>query len=201
MELLTLRDKMEIKKNITSIFMVPTLKVPKDALKGNGFINAYVKDNRRDDQYKESIYLLFKPTDLDKFREFLDSEYERTKAVIEDYDYEDGYVVVVYQLDNKYNRDYELVKQGKYSKTSENFQKMFPKIVKITRNGLHKDEISLQYRIFNKAEDLKSFWEEKLGIDLEGVMGSNFEVWDGWDESKEILELDKIKELCVTEKC
>jgi hypothetical protein len=175
--------------------------VPKDALKGNGFINAYVKDNRRDDQYKESIYLLFKPTDLDKFREFLDSEYERTKAVIEDYDYEDGYVVVVYQLDNKYNRDYELVKQGKYSKTSENFQKMFPKIVKITRNGLHKDEISLQYRIFNKAEDLKNFWEEKLGIDLEGVMGSNFEVWDGWDESKEILELDKIKELCVTEKC
>ena len=200
MELLILRDKMEIKKNITSIFMVPTLKVPKDALKGNGFINAYIKDNRRDDVYKESIYLLFKPTDIDKFREFLDSEYERTKAVIEDYDYEDGYVVVVYQLDNKYNRDYELIKQGRYSKTSANFQKMFPKVVKITRNGLHKDEISLQYRIFNKAEDLVNFWEEKLGIDLQEVMGSNFEVWDGWDESKEILEIDKIIKLCVTEK-
>ena len=180
--------------------MVPTLKVPKDALRGNGFINAYIRDNRREDQYKESIYLLFKPTDIDKFREFLDSEYERTKAVIEDYDYEDGYVVVVYQLDNKYNKDYELVKQGKYSKTSANFQKMFPKIVKITRGGLHKDEISLQYRIFNKAEDLVNFWEEKLGIDLEGVMGENFEVWDGWDESKEILNLDNIKELCAIEK-
>jgi len=180
--------------------MVPTLKVPKDALKGNGFINAYIKDNRRDDVYKESIYLLFKPTDIDKFREFLDSEYERTKAVIEDYDYEDGYVVVVYQLDNKYNRDYELIKQGRYSKTSANFQKMFPKVVKITRNGLHKDEISLQYRIFNKAEDLVNFWEEKLGIDLQEVMGNNFEVWDGWDESKEILEIDKIIKLCVTEK-
>jgi len=200
MELLILKDKMEIKKNITSIFMVPTLKVPKDALKGNGFINAYIKDNRRDDVYKESIYLLFKPTDIDKFREFLDSEYERTKAVIEDYDYEDGYVVVVYQLDNKYNRDYELIKQGRYSKTSANFQKMFPKVVKITRNGLHKDEISLQYRIFNKAEDLVNFWEEKLGIDLQEVMGSNFEVWDGWDESKEILEIDKIIKLCATEK-
>lgn len=180
--------------------MVPTLKVPKDALRGNGFINAYIKDNRRDDQYKESIYLLFKPTDIDKFREFLDSEYERTKAVIEDYDYEDGYVVVVYQLDNKYNKDYELVKQGKYSKTSANFQKMFPKIVKITRGGLHKDEISLQYRIFNKAEDLVNFWEEKLGIDLEASIGKDFEVWDGWDESKEILNLDNIKELCAIEK-
>ena len=176
--------------------MVPTLKVPKDALRGNGFINAYIKDARKEDQYKGCIYLLFKPENLDKFREFLDGEYERTKAVIEDYDYEDGYVVVVYQLDDKYKNDFTLVQGGKYSKTSANFQKLFPKVVKITRNGLSKDEISLQYRIFNKAEDLISFWETKLGIEFE----DEYEVWDGWDEEKEILELDKIKELCATEK-
>jgi hypothetical protein len=104
--------------------------------------------------------------------------------------------VVVYQLDDKYKNDFTLVQGGKYSKTSANFQKLFPKVVKITRNGLSKDEISLQYRIFNKAEDLISFWETKLGIEFE----DDYEVWDGWDESKEILELDKIKELCVTEK-
>ena len=191
---------MEIKKNITSIFMVPTLKVPKDALRSNGFINAYIKDVDREDQYKDSIYLLFKPENLDKFREFLDSEYERTKTVIEDYDYEDGYVVVVYQLDGKYKKDFNLIKQGSYSKTSNDFQKLFPKIIKITKNGLHKDEISLQYRIFNKAEDLVTFWEDKLGINLEDVVGKNFEVWEGWDESKEILEINKIKEQCAIEK-
>jgi len=181
--------------------MVPTLKVPKDALRSNGFINAYIRDNRRDDTYKESVYLLFKPTDLDKFREFLDSEYERTKAVIEDYDYEDGYVVVVYQLNDKYKKDFNLIKQGKYSKTSVDFQKMFPKVVKIVKNNLHRDEVSLQYRIFNKAEDLVSFWEEKLGIDFKSIVGEDYEVWEGWSEEKEILELDKIKEICVTEKC
>ena len=180
--------------------MVPTLKVPKDALRSNGFINAYIKDNRRDDQYKESVYLLFKPTDLDKFREFLDSEYERTKAVIEDYDYEDGYVVVVYQLNDKYKKDFNLIRQGKYSKTSVDFQKMFPKVVKIVKNNLHRDEVSLQYRIFTKAADLVSFWEEKLGIDFKSIVGEDYEVWEGWNEEKEILELDKIKELCVTEK-
>ena len=180
--------------------MVPTLKVPKDALRSNGFINAYVKDNRREDQYKESIYLLFKPKDLDKFREFLDSEYERTRTIIEDYDYEDGFVVVVYQLNEKYRKDFDLIRQGKYSKTSAEFQKNFPKIIKIYRGGLHKDEISLQYRIFNKNEDLIEFWEEKLGIDLELTVGDDFEVWSGWDEQKEILELDKIKQLCTTEK-
>jgi hypothetical protein len=190
---------MEIKKNITSIFMVPTLKVPKDALRSNGFINAYIRDDRRDDDYKESIYLLFKPKDLDKFREFLDNEYERTKTVIEDYDYEDGYVVVVYQLNERYKKDFTLIKQGKYSKTSSDFQKVFPKIIKIVKNGLHRDELSLQYRIFNKAEDLVDFWEEKLGIDLKTTVGNDFEVWEGWDEQKEILELDKIKEVCATE--
>ena len=190
---------MEIKKNITSIFMVPTLKVPKDALRANGFINGYIKDDRREDQYKESIYLLFKPKDLNKFREFLDNEYERTKNIIEDYDYEDGFVVVVYQLNERYKKDYELIRQGKYSKTSEDFQKMFPKIIKIVKNGLHRDELSLQYRIFNKAEDLVDFWEEKLGIDLKLTLGTDFEVWEGFSESKEILELDKIKELCVIE--
>jgi hypothetical protein len=190
---------MEIKKNITSIFMVPTLKVPKDALKGNGFINAYIRDDRRDDQYKESIYLLFKPENLDKFREFLDNEYERTKTVIEDYDYEDGFVVVVYQLNEKYKKDFTLIKQGKYSKTSSDFQKVFPKIIKIVKNGLHRDELSLQYRIFNKASDLIDFWEEKLGIDFKTTVGDDFEVWSGWEEENEILELDKIKEVCVTE--
>lgn len=179
--------------------MVPTLKVPKDALRANGFINAYIRDDRRDDQYKESIYLLFKPKELDKFREFLDSEYERTKTVIEDYDYEDGYVVVVYQLNEKYKKDFTLIKQGKYSKTSSDFQKVFPKIIKIVKNGLQRDELSLQYRIFNKAEALVEFWEEKLGIDLKTTVGDDFEVWEGWDEQKEILELDKIKEVCATE--
>jgi hypothetical protein len=108
---------------------------------------------------------------------------------------------VVYQLDNKYNRDFNLIKQGKYSKTSEEFQKMFPKVVKIVKNNSHRDEVSLQYRIFTKAEDLVSFWEEKLGIDFKSIVGEDYEVWEGWDEQKEILELDKIKEICATEKC
>jgi hypothetical protein len=190
---------MEIKKNITSIFMVPTLKVPKDALRNNGFINAYIKDDGREDQYKESIYLLFKPDNLDKFREFLDDEYERTKTIIEDYDYEDGYVVVVYQLNDKYKRDFNLIKQGKYSKTSEEFQKVFPKVIKLIKNGLSRDELSLQYRIFNRADDLIEFWEEKLGINFKITIGDDFEVWSGWDEQNEILNLNKIK-LCITEK-
>lgn len=170
--------------------MVPTLKVPKDALKDNGFINGYVKDGSREVQYENCIYLLFQPADLDKFREFLDSEYERTKDLIDDYDYEKGYVVVVYQLDKKFAKDFDLVKRGKYSKTSSAFQALFPKVIKIKKNGLHKDEISLQYRVFNRTEDLIKFWEEKLGVEFE----DDQEVWHGFQEDNEILNIEKLKE-------
>ena len=51
---------MGIKKNITSIFMVPTLKVPKDALMSNGFINGYTKDIiRRSNEHKKTYNTYF----------------------------------------------------------------------------------------------------------------------------------------------
>jgi hypothetical protein len=192
---------MKIKKNITSIFMVPTLGVPYGKLNKNGYINGYIDDLTHNSKYKNCVFVLFKPEDMDVFRNFLNNELERTKAIIEDYDYGDGFVVVVYQLDDKYKKDFKLVKKGKYSKTSPAFQKLFPRTVSIIKDGYAKDEISLQYRIFKKNKELISFWEEKLGIDLAEVIGDDFEVWEGWDEQKEILNIDEIKELlCATEK-
>ena len=181
---------MEVKKTITSIFMVPTLGINKELLKDNGFINGYCRDGNREIQYEGSIYLLFKPKSLDKFRAFLDGEYERTKDVIDDYDYEDGFVVVVYELNKKFKKDFNLVREGLYSKTSSEFQAKFSKIIKIKSDGSYRDEISLQYRVFNKTEDLKTYWEEKLGIEFE----DDWEVWDGFELDKETLNLDKIKE-------
>ena len=181
---------MERKHTITSIFIVPTLSIGRDKLIDNGFVNGYIKDGMRDTQYKNAVYLLFKPTNLDKFKVFLDSEYERTKSIIDDYDYEDGYVVVVYEINSKLKNDIELVKQGKYSKTSPSFQGIFPKVVQIKKNGMRRDEISLQYRVFNKTEDLVKFWEDKLGMELP----EDLEVWHGFFEEFETLDLTKIKE-------
>lgn len=181
---------MEVKKTITSIFMVPTLGIKKEDLRDNGMINGYSRDGNRDVQYENSIYLLFKPQDLDKFRTFLDDEYERTKDLIDDYDYEGGYIVVVYQLNPKFKRDFGFIREGMYSKTTPEFQALFPKVVKIKRGGLHKDEISLQYRVFNKTEDLKKYWEDKLDMEFD----DDWEVWDGFELDKETLFIDKIKE-------
>lgn len=181
---------MKLQKTITSIFIVPTLSINRDKLNDNGFVNGYIKDGEREVQYDNCIYLLFKPENLDKFKLFLDEEYERTKQIIDDYDYPDGYVVVVYKLNSKLDKDIELIKQSKYSKTSKEFQKIFPKIVKVKAGGLHRDEVSLQYRIFNKTEDLRSYWADKLGVDLP----DDVEFWQGFFEENEVLNLNKIKE-------
>lgn len=179
-----------VKKTITSIFMVPTLKINKQHLMDNGFINGYEKDARKDVQYENCVYLLFKPNNVDRFREFLGEEYERTKTIVDDYDYEDGYVVVVYELNKKLKRDFDLVRKSKYSQTSIEFQAVFPKLIKIKKDGVNREEVSLQFRIFNKTNDLKEFWEERLGVEFD----EDVELWHGYFEENEILNLDKIKE-------
>jgi hypothetical protein len=180
----------DVKKTITSVFMVPTLQIPRGELQDNGFINGYVKDGSREVQYENCIYLLFQPKDLDKFREFLDSEYERTKDIVDDYDYQDGFVVVVYQLNKKFNKDFMLIREGLYSRTSKDFQALFPKVIKIKKNGLQRDEISLQYRVFNRTEDLIKFWEDKLGVEFD----DDQEVWHAFILEDEILNIEKLKE-------
>jgi hypothetical protein len=181
---------MNISRTIASIFIVPTLKISRDDLKENGYINGYVSDVRRDAQYKNAVYLLFKPDNLDKFREFLEKESERTKLLIDDYDYEDGYVVVVYTLDNKWKKDFALIREGLYSKTSKEFQDLFPKVIKIMKNNLHRDEVSLQHRIFRKSEDLRQYWEDRIDTSFD----DNMEVWQGFQIENETLDLDKIKQ-------
>ncbi len=178
-----------MKKTISSIFLVPTLQIPGNELKSNNFINGYIEDADQEIPYPDSVYLLFQPENIPKFREFLDDEYERTVALIEDYDYSGGYVVVVYKLDPYFKKDFQLIKNGEYSKTSSQFQDLFKKVVKIKKKGLHRDEVSLQYRIFNKSEDMIKYWQDKLGIDWD----EDFEVWDGFNIKNETLNIKLIK--------
>lgn len=176
--------------------MVPTLGIPYNLLKSNNFINAYVKDNRKDTQYENVVYLLFKPENLDRFREFLDNQYLTNKNIVEDYDYEGGYVVVISKLNPLFKEDFDLVRAGRYSTTSKKFQEQFPKLVKIVKDDdpVARDQPSLQFRIFRKTIEMRKYWEDKLDISFTDDM----EVWRIFDEEKETLDFDTIKETILT---
>jgi hypothetical protein len=181
-------------KTITSIFMVPSLGVPREPISKlleNGFINAYIKDEMNDKHYEDCIFLLFRPEFPSRFRKFLNREYVRTKAIIEDYDYPNGFVIVVYKLVSKYASDYEHVKQGKYSKTSKEFQNLFPETIELIKDGNSIVEKSLQYRVFNRTPDLMQYWRERKLFSFK----EDQELWFGFDETKEILTEIKLKDM------
>ena len=48
----------------------------------------------------------------------------------------------------------------------------------------------MQFRIFNKTEDLRKYWEDRLDMEFT----ENMEVWDGFNIDNEELDLDKIKQ-------
>ena len=110
--------------------MFPTLKINKELSIKNGFINAYINDNNKLDKYLYSIYVLYKPINKDNFKEFLEKEYESQLGIIEDYNIDD-YVVIVYKLDDNFINDFNLIKQSKYSQTSQQFKSLFKKEIQI----------------------------------------------------------------------
>ncbi len=168
---------------ISSVFLTPTLGIDRSNLKENGYIDAYIKDAITRKNFYDSIYLLFRPEYPSRFRRFLNQEYLRTKSIIEDYDLEKGFCVVVYRLDSNFQSDFDLIKQSKYSETSKEFQALFPKHVEITKDGRARNEMSLQYRIFNRTPDLVEYWKEHNLFSYK----TGDEIWFKYEEKNETL--------------
>jgi hypothetical protein len=179
-----------MKKTLTTIFFVPTLKIPKIDLINNEFINAYINDEQSKNEHNDCIYLLFRPFYISRFIKFVNKEYAIENSLIENYDLKNGFVVLVYKLNGSFLKDFELIKQGKYSKTSKNFQKQFSETVEIERDNKKVEEKSLQYRIFNKTKDLEAYWKTQF---LEKNNGD--EVWFEFNRENEILNETEIKNI------
>jgi len=181
------------RKTITSLFILPILNIDRYKLFKNNFINSYLGDINNDLYHQEDvIFLLFKPEAIDEFKIFLEEEYDKELPPLDDYDYEQGYVVVVYKLDMSFEKDFNLIKQGKYSKTSKKFKNMFPKNVTYISEPNGPKRESLQHMIFNKSEKLIDYFEELINTNL--VTKENLEVWHTFDEKTEILDINKLLE-------
>jgi len=182
-----------MEKTISTIFLVPTLKIGREVLIENGFLNAYIGDSTSNINYEDSLYLLFKPEFPVRFGAYINREHKRTKSIIAEYDKKLGLSVVIYKLSNDYKDDIELIKAGKYSKTSKGFQDLFSKTVDIERDGRLIKEVSLQYRVFNKTPELIQYWKENnIGYSAEK------EIWYDFDEKAEIINQNILNEAALT---
>lgn len=179
--------------NVSCVFLLPLLKLNRKKLEALGFKDTYWFNGEEKLVYESCIHLLFKPTSLKNFNEFLLEEKERKAPIVDENDYPGGLVIVTYRLPQRFIKDYNLIWQGKYSETSKEYQDMFPKTVKITNaSGIVVTEMSGQHMVFSRYQPMKRKLEEELDAELSDAQ----EIWVMPSIERETFKLKNNE--CVT---
>lgn len=155
-------------KTSTTVFLLPALELDKNKLLLNNFINAYCGDNEHEVKYENCLYLLFKNVDNENFEELI-QHIEQKNKIIEVYDINGGYTVIVVKFPINYNNEFKNFKDGKFSKFSKSYINSFFPFKKPTewdsKGKVKKEEYTLFYHIFNKTQWLKDWWAKRLGYE------------------------------------
>ena len=170
----------------TNLFIRPLLEIPSKDLDKFSFENAYIKDEIKGIDYKHAIYLLFRPGKYQEdFNDFVEEE-RKKGVVLDEYDYADGWVVVVFRYNEKWQNDILLILKGDYSKVSREYQEQIP-----DKAGKGSETVmSMQHHIFRKSEYVKKFWYDKYGLEFE----HNDECWSLYPE-REILTQENLNKI------
>jgi len=158
------------------------------ALSKYGFINAYIGDIGHEPLYEYSLYLLFKPENYQDFQYFLNIEKKKNR-IVDEYDYEGGYTVLVYNFPEQFHHEYDLFKTGDFSLFRKSYVDIFPEFEPIPNTVTPQKTQSLQWRVFHLHDSLREYWEERLGIELD----SDAELWSRPDLQKETLDIRKFE--------
>lgn len=169
----------------TNLFIRPLFKIPMKILNSFNFENAYIQDEIKGINYPHSIYMLFRPRDPEKFNDFVEEERKRG-FLIDEYDYSDGWTMLVYRYDEKWKDDIELIKIGKFSEVSREYRDEIPN----TAGEKEHTIMSIQYHVFLRTDYIKGMWKEKWGIDF----GRHDEVWHHYIE-REIFSEETFKKI------
>lgn len=152
---------------VSNLFLVPILAIGREKLRRQGFVNSYLYNGEEEHQIENALHLLFNPTDLEKFNDFVFQEKEKGAPIIDEKDYLGNNIILTYQLPTEFTKDYELLWQGKYSAMSEAFKKRIPKQVKYTDyKGVMVTNITIQHMIFDRYEPLRKYWEEAFNVEM-----------------------------------
>lgn len=185
-----------LKSTNTELFLVAPFGIGRNLLKEHGFIGAYLEDVHKPDLHPErGVFLLFKPPNMALFNEWAEYEKERTPWLVDDYDYDGGYVVMVYALEERLSRDFDRFLRGEYSKFSPEFKGRFTQTVVLRDNmGRSRKELTLQWRIFKKDPEIRKHWEQLLwDYAHESVFTEDMEVWSSPTIENERLDIEIIR--------
>lgn len=182
-----LREVIE-KFNASSLFLLrPLAGEERGALEEYNFINTYMRDVNKEEYGDGFLFALFKPVDFDFFELFLHGQQTENENFVEDYDYDGGYVVIVYSVPDRLRADYERFKKGEYSKFSMFTKSLFRKMK--LKNAIQKIP-GFEWQVFNKSEVLRKELEQYVGEQID----DDAELYPIPNEQKETLDIDKIRQ-------
>jgi len=187
--------------NISTIFLLPAIEIPeliKEYFLDNGFINTFVTSKRIKYPF-EVMFLLFNPK---RFNE----EYNRFERMLiynpnylEVYDLGNKHVLYVFKIPEKFKSDYYTFLNGKYSKFSEEYKRLFPEKSylldvdgKIVRDLKGKPILQQSpfYHVFTKSDYLKAQLADKLGYDENDEIFNDLELFDIQYPEKEEIKIN-----------
>lgn len=182
---------MSIKHTDTSMFLLRGLGlVPREIAVDNsqltmvyGYLNSYVKDVDHETVLDRPIYLLFKPKDITIFGDFVEEQYIDGNLK-EDYDYPNGYSVLLYEFPKKFLNDYFKILRGEYSHVSEEYKSLFPK-----KNNF--GQKIMARAVLDKDEDLRNTRIEEFGY-KPGEWDDKWELWKMFEVDAETLNINEI---------
>ncbi len=144
-----------------NLFIRPLFGIPVKVLDEFDFKNAYIKDEIKGMEYPHCIYLLFRPKNQEKFNEFVEGERQRG-VLVDEYDYAEGYTMLVYRYHEKWKEDILLINAGKFSEVSTDYKNEIP-----DKAGEQSATVmSIQYHVFLKTAFIKGLWKEKYNLDI-----------------------------------
>lgn len=157
--------------NKTTTYLSPMLEYPIAELISNfGFLNCYLGDHSYPDNPKNSIFVRFRPPRIDDALRELIKEAESNPRHLRTYDLPHGEIMFIFELDQKFEKDIEMFKRGKFSKMSReyaesNFSKESKRYKVLVKDPEYKQSIVDKYRVNeNAVEELDSIPEPEKEI-------------------------------------
>lgn len=180
--------KEQVKKNKTTLFLLPILGLDWIDLVNNGFVNAFLGDDEYEIICDNHLFLLFNPLKFTVAFENFCQKLRSNPLFSLEYDcpnYEEGKVMFVFGIPSEYQHILPNFKRGEYSKMDKRFvNKFFPKFI----DG----KVSIRWKVFYKDPSLRAFWEEKLSNKVGSEeslvsLDDNVELWDIPEAKEEII--------------
>jgi hypothetical protein len=138
----------------------------------NRFINAFSRNkciNKYNEEEKDYVFILVKTyqdVDFDRFYTTL----QAFPNYVDDYDSK-GCCIFIFEVPEKRQKDFDLIKNGKYSEVSADAKKA------ILMNNFFSGKPFTLPLILNKAEALKNSWEDRLSTPGSPAELKDQEVW------------------------